>query len=58
VENVLVIELECVESLGREHTAQCLNYLKASGLTRCLLINFQKSKIEWKRLVNNFKAAA
>lgn len=31
VENVLLLELKCVEHLAIEHTAQCLNYLRASG---------------------------
>jgi GxxExxY protein len=31
VEDVLVIELKCVERLANEHVAQCLNYLRASG---------------------------
>src|SRR5918911_1146041 len=31
VEEVLVIELKCVEHLAKEHIAQCLNYLQASG---------------------------
>src|ERR1035437_9318123 len=51
VEDVLMVELKCVERLGNEHTAQCLNYLKASGLSVCLLINFQRAKVEWRRLV-------
>ncbi|MEX2264490.1 MAG: GxxExxY protein [Bryobacteraceae bacterium] len=55
VEDVLVIELKCVERLANEHTAQCLNYLRASGRTLCLLINFQKPKVEWKRLVHGFQ---
>src|SRR5438105_12514483 len=42
VEDVLVMELKCAERLSNEHTAQCLNYLRASGRTLCLLINFQK----------------
>src|SRR5450759_5046928 len=29
VEDVLVVELKCVERLSSEHTAQCLNYLPA-----------------------------
>jgi GxxExxY protein len=44
VEDVLVIELKCVESLAKEHIAQCINYLRASGRTVCLLVNFQKPK--------------
>ncbi|HXM42747.1 MAG TPA: GxxExxY protein [Bryobacteraceae bacterium] len=56
VEDVLVIELKCVDRLTNEHTAQCLNYLKASGRTVCLLVNFQTSKVDWKRIVNGFEA--
>jgi GxxExxY protein len=54
VEGVLVVELKCVERLANEHTAQCINYLRASGKTLCLLINFQKPKVEWKRIVCEF----
>ena len=56
VEDVLAIELKCVDRLAAEHTAQCLNYLRASGLGLCLLINFQKSKVEWKRIINGFQS--
>jgi len=55
VEDVLVVELKCVERLAAEHTAQCINYLRASGLTLCLLVNFQKPKVEWKRIVHRFQ---
>jgi len=52
VENVLLLELKCVEHLAIEHTAQCLNYLRSSGRTLCLLVNFQRPKVEWKRIVH------
>jgi GxxExxY protein len=55
VEDVLVIELKCAERLSNEHTAQCLNYLRASGRTLCLLVNFQKPRVEWKRIVHRFQ---
>ena len=55
VEDVLVVELKCVERLVGEHTAQCLNYLRASGRTVCLLVNFQKLKVEWKRIVLGYR---
>jgi GxxExxY protein len=55
VEDVLVIELKCVDRLANEHIAQCLNYLRASGLRLCLLVNFQKPKVEWKRLMHGFE---
>jgi GxxExxY protein len=52
VEDQLVVELKCVERLSREHTAQCLNYLRASGKNVCLLVNFEKPKVEWRRVVS------
>jgi GxxExxY protein len=54
VEEVLLVELKCVERLANEHTAQCLNYLRASGRTVCLFVNFQRPKVEWKRIVLGF----
>jgi len=57
VEDVLVVELKCAERLSNEHTAQCLNYLRASSRTLCLLVNFQKPKVEWKRIVHGFQSA-
>jgi GxxExxY protein len=55
VEDALVVELKCAERLANEHVAQCLNYLRASGLTLCLLVNFQKPKVEWRRIVLAFQ---
>jgi len=57
VEDVLVVELKCVEHLASEHTAQCINYLRASGRTVCLLVNLQRPKVEWKRVVHRFETA-
>ena len=54
VEGELVVELKCVERLTGEHTAQCLNYLKASGKQLCLLFNFQKSRLDVKRVVLDY----
>ena len=53
VEDALV-ELKCAAHLADEHTAQCLNYLRASGRRVCLLVNLQKPKVEWKRIVLGF----
>lgn len=57
VEDILVVELKCVDRLANEHTAQCLNYLRASIRTVCLLVNFQRPKVEWKRIVSAFDTA-
>jgi GxxExxY protein len=53
VENEIVVELKCVESFTNEHMAQCINYLKATNLKLALLVNFQKPKVEWRRIVYN-----
>lgn len=50
VENRVLVELKAVSRLIDPHTAQSLNYLRASGMEICLLINFGKSKIEIKRM--------
>lgn len=55
VEDVLVAELKCVDRLANEHIARCLNYLRASGRTVCLLVNFQKPRVEWRRIVLGYK---
>src|ERR1035438_9307971 len=36
VEGKIVVELKCVDRLASEHLAQCINYLKASGLHTAL----------------------
>jgi GxxExxY protein len=50
----LVVELKCVDQFAPIHFAQCLNYLRASGETLALLINFQHARIRWERVVHNF----
>lgn len=51
VEDRVLVELKAVSVLVNEHTAQALNYLRASGLEICLLINFGTSKVEIKRFL-------
>ena len=53
VDGRLLVEIKCADQLGNEHLAQCINYLKASGLTLALLINFRRSRVEWRRVVYN-----
>lgn len=54
VENIILVELKALNSLDNTHQAQCLNYLKASNLNLCLLINFGKPKVEIKRMIRNY----
>ena len=53
VEDSVVIEIKAVKAFDDIHLAQCLNYLKATGVSICLLINFGKPRVEIKRLVRN-----
>ncbi len=50
VENLVIIELKCCQSLLAEHQAQLINYLKASGIPIGLLVNFGHPKLEYRRL--------
>jgi GxxExxY protein len=51
VEEKVIVELKCVDRFANQHLAQCINYLKASGLRVALLISFQEPKVEWKRVL-------
>jgi GxxExxY protein len=51
VEKVVLVELKTAKAFDAIHLAQCLNYLKATGLKICLLINFGSPKVEVKRVV-------
>jgi len=51
VEDEVIIELKTVEKIEKIHEAQLLNYLKATGKTVGLLVNFRHPKAEIKRLV-------
>lgn len=50
VNGSLIIELKSVKELVDIHLAQCLNYLKATSIKICLLVNFGKPRIEIKRI--------
>jgi len=51
VEGCVVVELKAAKDVDEVHEAQCLNYLKATGLTVALLINFGSPKVKVKRFV-------
>ncbi len=51
VESKVLIELKAASGIDPEHVAQCLNYLKATGIPVALILNFGKPKLEFKRLV-------
>lgn len=51
VDDKIVLELKTVERFATHHTAQLLSYLKASGYKLGILVNFSKSKVEYRRVV-------
>ena len=53
IDGVLLLELKAVKDLDDIHVAQCLNYLRATSLRLCLLMNFGKPKLEVRRIANN-----
>ena len=54
VENAGLVEIKAVQKLDEIHKAQCLNYLNATGIHVCLLLNFGRPRLEIKRLVRQF----
>jgi len=51
VERRVLVELKACASLDSVHEAQILNYLKASSIQVGLLMNFGKSKLQYRRFV-------
>ncbi len=54
VEDAVLVELKAVRALDEVHMAQCMNYLKATGLRVCLLLNFGRPQLQLKRIVRQF----
>ena len=50
VESKVVVEVKAVKRLLPEHSAQVINYLKATGMDVGLLVNFGGPKVEIKRM--------
>jgi len=51
VADKVIVELKAEDTYNKQHEAQLLNYLKATGLKVGVLINFGRTKCEFKRLV-------
>ena len=54
VDDAVLVELKAVKAFDEVRMAQCMNYLKATGLRVCLLLNFGHPRLQVKRIVRNF----
>jgi len=53
----VVVEVKALKALGPIEHAQAINYLKASGLARGLILNFGARSLEYRRVVLSLRAA-
>lgn len=51
VQGRVIVELKVASHLHTDFQIQCINYLKATGLNVCLLLNFGRRRLEYKRFV-------
>jgi len=51
VNNKILLEIKTCKAIAKEHIAQVLNYLKATGIRLGIILNFGPEKLEHKRLV-------
>ena len=54
----VIVELKAIKAITAIEDAQVIHYLKATGLTRALLLNFGTPRLEYKRLVHNLRESA
>ena len=53
IEKSVIVEVKTVDALTNAHKAQILNYLKATGISVGILVNFNKNKADIQRMVLN-----
>lgn len=53
VSNSVIVEVKATESITKAHLSQTLNYLKASGLSKGLILNFGTAKLGIQRVLSS-----
>ena len=51
VEGDVILEIKAAKAIDESHKAQLLNYLRATGIHRGLILNFGTQKLGFKRMV-------
>jgi GxxExxY protein len=51
IDGALIVEIKAVRDLAPEHEAQIIHYLKATGKKVGLLLNFGRSRLQFRRFV-------
>lgn len=50
--DTIILEIKAATFLHLSNSGQVVNYLKATGLSVGLLVNFGESSLKWKRFIN------
>ena len=51
IEDKIILEVKTVDCFNNNHYNQCLNYLKISTNRLAILVNFNQTSLEYKRIV-------
>jgi GxxExxY protein len=54
VDRAVLVELKVAAGLDHSHFSQCVHYLRATNRNVCLLLNFGRSRLEFRRIVHGF----
>ncbi len=49
--DLVVVDTKVIDRIGDHEIGQMLNYLKITGKPVGLILNFKRSKLEWKRVI-------